>query len=334
VTDSIEGCQEDVWIVNLELTNSCNLKCVFCDHPEWKKKFSVHDMDDELLGKIMDDCQSIYTASGAKIHELGLVGLGEPTLNRSLERHLRMIGEYAETFDRISINSNLVSLREKHARLLLSSKVNAYTFSVNASNRETYREMMQVDVFDRVIENLRGFLRLLKDNREPVRVDVQLFNSDENDLEVLKALLPEATSVDVNFFVRNVYTKPILMESDLLRLHKPSEPCRYPCWDIYSRIYVDVEGFLYPCTVGNDVYREDSHLCLGNVRSDTIADLFNGEKNQAARRRAEEGDLPFPECEPCNIWSLTPNNFNWNEHGKVWEKSEAPTRAYKLKNDS
>jgi radical SAM protein with 4Fe4S-binding SPASM domain len=326
-----ENNREDAWIINLELTNACNLKCVFCDHPEWKKKFDVHDMDDQLLAKILSDCQDIVTSSGKKIHELGLVGLGEPTMNRRLDTHLNMIGEYAEVFDRISINSNLVSLREKQAKLLLASEVNTYTFSVNASNRETYKEMMQVDVFDRVIENLGGFFRLLKEVKKKPTVDVQLFNSSENDLDLLKAMVPESEMVDVNFFVRNVYSKPILMESDLLHVHKPTQPRRYPCWDIYTRVYVDVEGFLYPCTIGNDVYRESSHLCLGNVKSHAIEELFNGNKNQEARRRAEKGELPFPECEPCNIWSLTPNNFEWNEFEQLWKKSEVPVRAYGLK---
>jgi radical SAM protein with 4Fe4S-binding SPASM domain len=320
---------EEVWIVNLELTNRCNLECVFCDHPVWKTKFVLKDMPDDLLARILSSCKDM--ARGKRLYELGLVGLGEPTMNRSIERHLKMIDEYADVFERITLNSNLVSLKEKQAHILLGSKINAYTFSVNASDRGVYEKMMQVDVFHRVIDNLRNFLRLVRDKYPKPRVDVQLFDSDENSMDTLKGLLPEAQGLDINFFTRKVYSKPIIPDNGFLNIHNPGGKERYPCWDIYSRVYVDVEGFVYPCTIGNDVYREPSHLCLGNVKSESIENLFNGARNQAARMRAEKGELPFPECQFCNIWSLTPNNFEWDGANAVWRKKTEQIRAYGLK---
>ena len=137
---------ESVWIINLELTNACNLECVFCDHVILKKEMSIKSMDNKLLTKILSGVKE--EVKDGKIYELGLVGLGEPTLDKHLMKHLDIINEYTFLFERISINSNLVSMKQKLTEVLLNSQINTYTFSVNASNRESYRKMMGMDRFN------------------------------------------------------------------------------------------------------------------------------------------------------------------------------------------
>jgi sulfatase maturation enzyme AslB (radical SAM superfamily) len=322
--------KEKPWIVNLELTNACNLECVFCDHPVLKKEMEIQEIDDSLLRKILSDIKE-YEGEN-KVYELGLVGLGEPTLDRYFERHIELINSYAYMFERLSLNSNLVSLSQKSAEILLSSKINVYTFSVNVSSRETYVEMMGRDKFRQVIENLKYFLFMKKEENNEARVDVQVFDSDKNNLEELRSMLPSSIAAEINFFVRKVYSKPVIMHSTgLLRLHTSGSLKRYPCWDIYTRAYIDVEGNLYPCTIGNDSYREKSHLCLGNVYHDSLFHLFNNRKILEARYKSEKNELPFPECTLCNIWSLTPNNFDWDDINQIWRKKSKQVRAYGLK---
>ena len=322
---------EKPWIINIELTNACNLECCFCDHAVLKKKMAIKSMDDSLLKKVFSDIEEYEHDN--KIYELGLVGLGEPTLDKHFERHIEFINSHAYMFERISFNSNLVSLGKKHADILLASKINAYTFSVNASGREAYLKMMGKNKFDAVIENLKYFLTRLKKKSVKARVDIQLLDSDKNDPAALRALFPPALLTGIHFFTRKVYNKPAIQHnSPPLRIYEPDDLKRYPCWDIYTRVYIDVEGNLYPCTIGNDSYREGSHLCLGNVRNDNLFNLFNNKIIREARYKSEKGELPFPECDKCNIWALTPNNFEWDRLNKVWNKKEATVRAYGLKN--
>ncbi len=321
---------EKPWIINVELTNACNLACIFCDHSILKKRMRIKEIQDRLLIKILSDIKS--EIKDRKVYELGLAGLGEPTLDRHLEKHLKIVNEYADVFERVTFNSNLVSLGKKQAKILLKSKINVYTFSVNASNKKTYLKMMGVDKFELVIDNLKIFLRLLKNWDRKPKVEIQIFESDRNSLEELKRFLPEAQYLNINFFYRKVYSKPVIQENtEVLNVHKPNQKSRYPCWDIYTRIYIDVEGNLYPCTIGNDSYRESASMCLGNVFSKSMLILFNNEKIQEARRRAEKGELPFPECSICNIRSLTPNNFEWDKTERVWTKKKKLVRAYGLK---
>ena len=318
------------WIINLELTNLCQLECVFCDHPVFKKKMRLGCMEDSLVRKILSDIDRDW--GDEKIHELGLVGLGEPTLDKRWSQHLGIISEYAHRFDRISLNSNLVSLNAKKSKEVLGSAVNAFTFSINASNRDHYLDMMGTDQFDRVVENFTHFLKALQEAKKDVSIDVQVFDSEKSSVEELIQFFPSACDQEVNFFPRKVYSKPVIKEgSEVVNLHVPDRDQRYPCWDIYTRIYIDIEGFLYPCTIGNDSYRQKSELCLGNVQQSSVYNIFNSERNQKARELFENGKLGYPECKDCNIWSLTPNNFDWSDGDGKWLRKTKHLRAYSLK---
>lgn len=321
---------EVLWIINLELTNACNLECVFCDHKDLKKHMLLVEMDKDMLEKILLDVQYSFSFTG--IYELGLVGLGEPTLIRGLSNYLDIIGQYAGLFERISLSSNMVSCSERVAELLLASRINSFTFSVNSSNSETYKKLTGRNLFHKVLGNLKVFLNLYRQKRSTARLDVQIFDMAENHLEELVSLLPETRDMGVNFFVRKVYSKPILLKETYgLKMYDCVMEKRYPCWDVYSRIYIDVEGNSYPCTIGNDSYRETSSLFLGNVKEASILELFNGEKVNGARRQFERGEFGFPECKTCNVWSLTPNNFIWNVEDGCWVKKAKQVRAYGLK---
>ena len=50
------------WIINLELTNLCQLECVFCDHPIFKKQMRLGYMQESLLQKIMLDIEQDWVA--------------------------------------------------------------------------------------------------------------------------------------------------------------------------------------------------------------------------------------------------------------------------------
>jgi radical SAM protein with 4Fe4S-binding SPASM domain len=321
---------EKPWIINLELSNACNLECVFCDHPLLKKEMAIKEMEDSLLLKALSDVKEYL--NNEKIYELGLVGLGEPTLDKDFERHIKLINSHAYMFERISFNSNLVSLKRKHVEILLDSKINAYTFSINASNKTTYMEMMRRDRFEQVIENFKRFISLREQKKDKPRIDVQVFESKKNSLNELKDRFRNCELENINFFMRKVYSKPVIRkDTSLLSVHSPNTSGRYPCWDIYTRIYIDVVGNLYSCTIGNDSYREASNLFLGNIKEASLFKLFNSKKNQEARERSERGELAYPECGICNVWSLTPNNFIWNKEKNRWIKKRKQVRSYCLK---
>jgi len=320
------------WIVNLELTNACNLECIFCNHRELKKSMKIKSLDEAILRNILSEITR--WKRDIKCYELGLVGLGEPTIDDQLFDHLQIINEFSNKFQRISLNTNAVNLDKNIILLLLQSPINAITFSLNASNKTNYINLMGRDFFEQVIRNLDLFFQTLNDTpNKDISASIQLIDSQNNQLDEFFDLLPHLkNSKNVNVFIRKVYRKPSIdRANNLINIYRSGEPEIYPCWDIYTRLYIDVNGFMYPCTIGNDCYRESSNLCLGNVQNQSLLHLFNSSKIKNARSDAQKGKLAFPECKDCNIWSLTPNNFIWNHGDQSWMIKEKTIRAYGLK---
>lgn len=299
-------------IINIELTNRCNLNCVFCDHGRLKGRMKLGQFDSALLTKILDAC-SVHN-----IYELGLVGLGEPLLDTQLSEHLGIIRRYDNNFARISLNTNGVAMSRQRSERILDSSVNLVTFSLNASNPAAYRKLMGKDLFHQVVRNIQRFVRLrAMRGRKDLGVSVQYMASTFNDKMELEAYLGDLKNSDVEIYNRHIYNKPILERQKQVpvNLNKPGEERRYPCWSMYSRIYIDIEGNIYPCTIGNDCHRGTSHLNIGNVQHENLIDIFNNPEMRRARSDAEIGRTSFPECEACTVWSLLPNNFRWEKNG-------------------
>lgn len=313
-------------VLNLELTNRCNLECGFCDHPVLKRRMALGEMPVPLLERLLDGL------GDTAVYELGLVGLGEPLLDRLLAEHLAAVDRRRHLFTRISMNSNAVALTAAKARTLLESPVNLVTFSLNATSREAYRRMMLADKFEAAVANIRRFMALrLEAGRRDLKLSVQFMTSRLNEEAEMRRLFAEYLDDDVIVYNRYVFHKPVL-DGDtehLVEVNQADFANRHPCWSMYSRLYVDIDGNVYPCTIGNDSYRGGSGLVIGNLAEAGILDIFAGAPIAAARQRAEDNRLPFAECRSCTLWQLFPNHFRF-EAGRWVHTGVQDTRRPEL----
>lgn len=309
-------------IINLELTNRCNLECVFCDHPILKRRMRKGEMSVDLLRRLFEGL------GGQTVYELGLVGLGEPTLDKDFDKHLMVITDHRHLFTRISLNSNAVVLTDRKIDQILASPINLVTFSLNATDKQGYIELMKFDKFDAAVANIRKFMQKRLDaGRTDLKVSVQFMSSKLNAMERMEALFAEYLTEDVIVYNRFVFHKPALDDATegVVDINNADFANRPPCWSMYSRVYVDIDGNVYPCTIGNDSYRESSALNLGNLADATVLEIFNNERIRTGRAVAEQGGIPFPECEKCTLWALFPNNFH-HENGR-WTANDDTIRV-------
>jgi sulfatase maturation enzyme AslB (radical SAM superfamily) len=312
-------------ILNIELTNRCNLSCRFCDWSRLSRGMTLGSMDSALLREILAGIRPL------RLHELGLVGLGEPLLDPNLEAHLGIVREVQEGFDRISLNTNGLELDARNSQILCRSALSHITVSLNAADPVTYRKLMGRSAFERVLANIRVLMRVRGDTgRDDLQVDVQVMDGAGDPAAVASRLAHERES-GLRVFVRKIYSKPAVRGAGgILTPGSTGFERRHPCGSLFSRAYVDINGWLYPCTMGNDCYREGSALCLGNVQRDPLLALFNSTAVRSARARELAGETAFPECEACNIWSLLPNNFKWDASGPGWVPANGDVRLAAL----
>lgn len=76
--------------INLELTDRCNLSCTMCYRQSWKEP--PRHMDDETLGRVIEDMQRIET-----LDEIVIGGIGEPTMHPRIREVLETFSDHPLT---------------------------------------------------------------------------------------------------------------------------------------------------------------------------------------------------------------------------------------------
>ena len=137
----------------LETTNRCNLRCRGCILYQGGKE-PDRDLTFEDIVMITDQLP--------ELDRVFLHGVGEPLLNRELIeiiRHLkkRNIG--------VLFNTNGILLKGLKQQRLIQAELDELRISLDAATPRGYRQIRNSDKFEQIIENLRSFVKLEKQQR-------------------------------------------------------------------------------------------------------------------------------------------------------------------------
>jgi sulfatase maturation enzyme AslB (radical SAM superfamily) len=133
-------------VVNIELTNHCNQKCVFCPTGLNSNGRPKGKLDLQTFKKI--------TERIARSSALILAGFGEPFLNENLETFVNHAHEIGLS-RRLEIYSNFGAISNERIRGLLDLPFKTLIISLDSLNRETFRSHKGCDQFDQVYKNIR-----------------------------------------------------------------------------------------------------------------------------------------------------------------------------------
>jgi MoaA/NifB/PqqE/SkfB family radical SAM enzyme len=263
-------------IVQIESTNLCNAKCVFCPRDEMHRLQGVMDM--ELYRKVVDECAALG------ITHVRMHNYGEPFLDRRLIEKVR----YAKTrgIAEVGMISNGSLITPDVAQGLIDAGLDAINISVDASGKETFeRTRVNLD-YDEVIDNIRTLVRL---RREAGRTRPKLILS----------FVRQDNSADEQAFMeawRGVADK--IHVTDLHNwagtLHSRSAVA-YPCYRLWLTFTVLWDGRVSLCCADFD----GRHV-LGDLRTSTIREIWNAPTYRAVRRQHLESGGPEI-CRSCDL---------------------------------
>ena len=137
-------------IVQIESTNLCNAKCVFCPRDEMHRRQGVMDFD--LYRKVVDECAALGITH-VRVHNYG-----EPFLDKGLVEKVR----YAKSkgIAEVGMISNGSLITEELARGMIDAGLDAINISVDASGKEVFEATRLHLKYDDVIQNVRTLARL------------------------------------------------------------------------------------------------------------------------------------------------------------------------------
>jgi radical SAM protein with 4Fe4S-binding SPASM domain len=263
-------------IVQIESTNLCNAKCVFCPRDEMHRRQGIMEMD--LLRKIVDECAALGITH-VRVHNYG-----EPFLDKQLVEKVRYAK--AKGIREVGMISNGSLIDEDVARGMIDAGLDAINISVDASGKETFERTRVNLKYDDVIGNIKTLVRL---RGEAGKVRPKLILS----------FVRQDNSADEQRFIDE--WKQIADKIHVTDLHNwagtlnAKSDVQYPCYRLWQTFTVLWDGRVSLCCADFD----GRHV-LGDLRTSTIAQVWNSAPYRAVRRQHLEHGGPEI-CRSCDL---------------------------------
>ena len=265
----------------IEPTSICNLRCVMCfqiDETFTRDKSMMGLMPWMLFTSVVDQaaehgCQAITLASR-----------GEPTLHKQFGEMLHYI--HRKRFLDTKINTNATRLNEKLIHDILESEIANVTFSVDATDAETYEKIRVRGKFDQVLKNIELFHEI-RSTQYPESVTTTRISGvavspdqDPQEMQSFWSRIVDEVAIVPNQQRWDSYNNPRFMRKQVCNL-------------LYSRMYVWWDGTCNPCD-----FDYKSLLKVGNANDDSLAAIWKGERYSRIREHHEK--MRRSELSPCD----------------------------------
>jgi sulfatase maturation enzyme AslB (radical SAM superfamily) len=263
-------------IVQIESTNLCNAKCVFCPRDEMHRRQGV--MDFALFRKIVDECAALGITH-VRVHNYG-----EPFLDRELVEKVR----YAKTqgIREVGMISNGSLITEEIAQGLIDAGLDAINISVDAAGKEVFEKTRVHLDYDTVIGNIRALARLRKaSGRKRPRLILSFVRQSNSADE--QAFIDEWRQVADKIHITDLHNWAGTLNTQ--------SNVRYPCYRLWLTFTVLWDGRVSLCCADFD-----GRNVLGDLRTQTIAQVWNSPAYRAVRRQHLQSGGPEI-CRSCDL---------------------------------
>lgn len=276
------------FIMDIEVTNHCNLECKMCHHQLMRRKKGF--MSFELFKKIIDE------ASEKGVKGIRFIRAGEPFLHPQI---FEMI-EYTKKKDiLVHITTNGLLLNKPKIQRIIYSNLDTIIFSFQGLDKEEYELMRDNDQYNLLMNNILLLTKMKKDN---LHVQVTTTTLDETSEEIEKFKEKWLKIVDS---VSTWYTslekvqhldrvKPLLLrhKRKVRKLLKNKKGCN----EVLTKMSINWNGDVTACCTDFD-----NQLLVGNLNNQTIEKVWNSERLNKIRNILKNGEFDkLSLCKTCN----------------------------------
>ncbi len=247
-------------ILQIEATNLCNARCVFCPRERMERKLGV--MDVTLFRRIVDE------AAALGIRFVRMHNYGESFIDRHLLEKIRYAK--ARGIAEVGLISNGSLLTEETARGAIEAGLDVINISVDAAGKDVFERTRVGLKYDQVMANIEGLVRArasIGATRPKLILSfVRQENSDDERafIEKWRQVADKVHVTDLHNWAGTLHTR-----SDV----------RFPCYRPWLTFTVLWDGRVSLCCADFD-----GREILGDLRTQTIAEVWNGPAFRAARR--------------------------------------------------
>jgi hypothetical protein len=240
-------------------------------------------MEMDLFHKIIDEAVSIPI-----VEQVTLTGLGEPFLDKNLVERVKYIRKKMPGIE-ITVFSNGSYLTEEKSRELRDAGLSILYVSLNAVNKKARQEIMKLDDYETVTEQLHKAMEIGGDKMKVIVkaiVSKDLMQVGESDKFSDNWGGPYNEGGSAFLHLEGNWA------GDMWPMRvKPTAPCSRAL----KQIMVLWDGRVSLCC-----FDGEGKEILGDLKTQTIREVFNGEKATGIRLahvQGRRGELPL--CETC-----------------------------------
>jgi MoaA/NifB/PqqE/SkfB family radical SAM enzyme len=263
-------------IVQVESTNICNAKCVFCPRDEMHRRQGVMSWD--LFRKVVDECAELGITH-VRVHNYG-----EPFIDRRLVEKVRYAKD--KGIQEVGMISNGSLITDEIARGMIEAGLDAINISIDAGGREVFESTRIGLKYDKVIGNVERIVRIRAElgRRRP---------------KLILSFVRQNNSADEQAFIE--HWKRIADKIHITDLHNwagtlnRESDVNYPCYRPWLTFTVLWDGRVSLCCADFD-----GRTILGDVNASTIHEIWNADPYREARRMHLESGGPDI-CRSCDL---------------------------------
>jgi len=278
--------------VDIGVTNHCNANCIMCPHSKLKEMGTMN-MDNYI--KIIDECEEF----GVKYVTLSF--FGEPLMDKCLIDKIR----YAKTNGlKVYFYSNASLMNEDWSKRLIKSGLDGITISFDSNNKETYEKIRRNLKFDVVKGNILRLIKLKQELKSDTpKINLVIVELEENKDEIKDLYKDWKKKVDsINIINMRNWASAINKKGTKESFHYRNDN-RVPCALLWTKMVID-----WNCDVVLCCDDWAHKVVLGNLKKQSVKDIWNGKKLKKIRECHVNGDFnKLPLCNTCNkksVWWL------------------------------
>lgn len=283
----------------VDLTEICNLACIHCPHPEFKKSehYSARYLDVSLHKKLIDEVNEFGRDSTLYLR---YTSNGEPLIHPSVYDMLDYAVTYSGVF--VSLTTNGTIMNEKRIEKLLKSGLHLIDISIDAFTQETYAQIRVNGDLNVTRKNVLKLIKIKQHVNSNTRIVVS-YVEQPNNVHETKSFEKYWNDQGADFvIIRRLHSAAGCISSIADSMRDEQEGSnRYPCLYPWERISLNPRGDL--CFCPQDWVHGS---VLDSYYNTTIHEIWQGEKYRELREAHLTNDFSNHQfCGQCPDWKQT-----------------------------
>jgi len=280
------------FLVDIELTNHCNLNCLFCGQQAMTRKKGF--MPEGIFRKAVDE-------SAKHQAPLRMIRWGEPFLHPKILDFLA----YAKNKNLlVHVTTNGLLLDKEKMRTFLKLKLDSLIFSMQGATKKEYSLMRNNPFYEKLKKNIIKLVKLRGKQSQPY-IHISCTVTNETKIQIKKFLnfwgiivdsvgmgrtnLSRFTYEQIKKFETIGKLKEVRKQETIKKIYRP-------CTEVYQKLSIDWDGKVSACCSDHDNY-----LTVGDLNKETLGEIWlKSERLQAIRTLLASGGFrTLSLCRTC-----------------------------------